>query len=128
MPEPEAAMNWLWSIIIITAGTAVALGIYREQCERDETSDHYARNLELETQLREAHAAEYITDTIRRYHLRENRAEHRALWDEQLALASGFRNGDFADWYVMRLWYRNREHWGFIVAAKGRITPNKMSA
>jgi hypothetical protein len=120
-------MNWLWSIILITAGTAVALGIYREQCERDETSDHYARNLELETQLREAHAAEYLRDTALRKHLAEHRAEFRALWHDQLILAQGVRSGVFADWYAWRMWNRNREHWGFIITAKGRIVPG-MSA
>lgn len=118
-------MNWLWFAIILAAGLAVCAGIYREQCEREAPANRHA---DLEYELREAHAAEYITDSIKRFHWKENRAEYTALWNEQYALIRGGMIGDFADWYVGRLWHRNREHWGWIIAAKGRIEPDEVSA
>ena len=123
-------MTWLWSLILIAGGVAGCLGIYREMVEQDahKASIRRSRSAVLEAELREAHAAEYIVDTIKRFHLRENRAELTALWDDQYALAMGFHNGDFANWYVDRMWHRNREHWGFVIAAKGRIEPDEMSA
>lgn len=122
-------MSWLWFAIILAAGTAVCSGIYREQIERDEARRQERareRRERLEDAVRvlgEHYAAMVAVDDAKVKAFRENRAELKALWDEQYALLRGFRNGDFANWYVDRLWHRNREHWGFIIAAKGRITP-----
>lgn len=118
-------MSWLWFAIILAAGTAICSGVYREQIERDEArrQERARERAGLCAQLKEIYSAEYLRSQALAFYLRENRAEMKALWDEQYALLTGFRNGDFADWYTHRLWHRNREHWGFIIAAKGRITP-----
>lgn len=86
------------------------------------------RNEALERDLSAAHAAEVVTDSIKRFHLLEHRAELTALWDEQIPLIYGFHRGAIADWYLDRMWRRNRDHWSWIIAAKGRIVPDEMSA
>lgn len=122
-------MSWLWFAIILAAWTAVCAGIYREQVERDEArrreqARERRERLSADTRvLKEHYATMVAVDDAKVKALRENRAEMKALWDEQYALLTGFRNGDFADWYTHRLWHRHREHWGYIIAAKGRITP-----
>ena len=118
-------MSWVWFAIILAASLAVCAGIYREQVERDEARrrEQAREQTGLCAQLKEIYSAEYLRSQALAKHLRENRAELKALWDEQYALLTGFRNGDFADWYTHRLWHRHREHWGYIIAAKGRITP-----
>lgn len=118
-------MSWLWFAIILAAWTAVCAGIYREQVERDEARrrEQAREQTGLCAQLKEIYSAEYLRSQALAFHLRENRAELKALWDEQYALLRGYANGDFADWYTHRLWCRNREHWVRIIAAKGRITP-----
>jgi len=127
-------MSWLWFAIILAASLAVCAGIYREQVERDEARRQERareRRERLEDAVRvlgEHYAAMVAVDDAKVKAFRENRAELKALWDEQYALLTGFRNGDFAEWYTHRLWCRNRDHWSFIIAAKGRIVPDEMSA